>query len=166
MSFNPLDKMTTEELLKLLNETKPVTHNHPFINFLNDFNILEGKYTVQVKYILNLYKCTRKQNSITIKQIMKLCENLLEFKKIDNEIFVNINFSKREISKKIRTFKPSKKVTALPLLKKKFENFIKANTDYSYENYSKWFKETRRDNKLTEKEFRNLYKLYFGDVRK
>lgn len=153
-----LDQLDPELLLKLLSTTKEVNHNHPFSIFLNEYKICNGPHMVEPKLLITLYKLTRKRNSITEKKVLEF----LDVKLVRGLPKVLINFTEAQIKGKIRN-KDTKALTKItPLLKKKFENFVKDNEIYTYQQYDKWFTHTRRDNQLTEKEFEKLYKLYFN----
>lgn len=153
-----IDTLDTEKLLKLLGNSKDIQHNEPFATFLDQLGIKPGNNAVEPNLLIKLYKCYRKRNSITEKKVLKF----LPLKYIKALPYVMINFTEKEIISKIRFKKPKKRIEFSQLLKKKFENFIKDNEIYNYHSYDIWFKKTRRQNQLSPKEFKQLYKLYFN----
>ena len=147
----------TEALLKLLKESDEIEENKPFGIFLQQYNIKEGENLVKVKTIISLYKASRKRNSITERDALKFFKIIY----IKDIAYCYINYTERQIKLKLNRLKPKKDIEINALLKRKFENFIKENELYSYRRYQEWFKETKRDNSLTEKEFKILKKIYF-----
>lgn len=153
-----LDELNTEALLKLLNNSKEVKKNEPFANFLDQFQIYNGSNLVEPKLLIQLYKATRKRNSITEKKALEF----LQVKYVKGLPYFSINLTEQQIKNKIKVLKPKKKIEIDWLLKKKFENFITQNVSYTFQRYNEWFAETRRANPLTREEFKQLHKLYFS----
>lgn len=152
-----IDQVETDKLLKLLEESKEIKTNHPFIGFLQTLNIGAGKYKVHFYLLLSAYKSTNKTKKLNSRQIKQLCPNI-KFK--DGYLYLN---------KSSTTIRKLIKVAKFPIsvhLKNKFEHYIQSeNIVYteSYGFYVEWAKQKKLTNLIDKLTFKKLCKLYFEE---
>jgi hypothetical protein len=148
-----------EDLLKLLNETEDLNHNHPFRSFLMKSQIEKGTHLVKVKDLVKLYK------HITVKKAIEVCKDFLEVTYIDAIAYFSIN---KELVVK------DYKITDIS--KAKFEYFLESNNlspgdvvvyrDKLYNFYDTWCYETTKSNQFTRKDFYKMCNSFFtGEAR-
>lgn len=152
-----IDQLETDKLLKLLEESKEIKTNHPFVGFLHNFYIGPGKYKVQLFLLKSAFKSNSKKCKLGNKEMKDLCPNI-KFK--DGYFYLN------KSSNKIRKLIEIPKFPIAIHLKNKFEHYIKSeNIAYteSYIFYLEWAKQKKLTNLIDKLTFKKLCKLYFEE---
>lgn len=78
MDFDSNNDVELEQLLKLLEDTDEVSHNHPFVVFLKSKKLTPGDKLVKIDHFIRIYRNETKRR-ITITKALKLIEGYLDY---------------------------------------------------------------------------------------
>lgn len=147
MSESSFNDIELDKLLKLLEQTEELEHNHPFIAFLRELKLTPGPVSIPVIDIMKMY-----DKKMSLKKAIVLCGYLLPVYYIRGEPHVNVN--------KRPKVKPRKTNYHTKL---KFNNFLKlfsispgetpVKKDTFYNFYDNYCYINRILNQLTKQEF-------------
>lgn len=144
-----------EELLKLLKETETLSHNDPFISFLNSQGISTGSHPVPVKTLINLYG-----KQINFNKAVKLISDTFGIEyikaiphaKIDTPVIVKKKaYTKTTVSKYVRFLQQTDI--------KSGDKPVPVNFFYLY--YDTWCYINKKRNPLSKREFLVLGGRFF-----
>jgi hypothetical protein len=79
-----------EELLKLLEESKPVKDNHPFVLFLKSHKLTPGTKFVKIDYLIKSYRNETKKR-ISITKALKVIKEYLDYECIRGIPYLKVN---------------------------------------------------------------------------